>query len=383
MARVEESRPEAGMRVLYGVVGDGMGHATRSRVVLEHLANRGHDIEVLASSRAFGFLCEVFVDAANVAVTEIAGLHMEYDDNRVRRWATAKATLTEAPEGLRRNANVWRRVMGGARPEVVLTDFDTFSYVIGRALRVPVICVDNNHVLDRCRHDRAMREGVATDFAVARAVVKGRLPRAYHYLVSTFFFPPVAKRRTTLVPPVLRPAVLATRREPGEHLLVYQTAAGNRALVPALQRLPFECRVYGTGREGREGNVLQRPFSQTTFLEDLRTARAAIAGGGYSFMSEAVHLHVPLLSIPLRGQYEQELNARYLERLGYGLHAEQVSEDVLQRFLARVPDCARALERYRPRDNAYLLTCVDELLERVARGAPPPDALDTALAGPC
>ena len=29
------------MRVLYGVVGEGMGHATRSRVVLEHLLEEG------------------------------------------------------------------------------------------------------------------------------------------------------------------------------------------------------------------------------------------------------------------------------------------------------------------------------------------------------
>jgi len=30
------------MRLLYGVVGDGMGHATRSRVVITHLLARGH-----------------------------------------------------------------------------------------------------------------------------------------------------------------------------------------------------------------------------------------------------------------------------------------------------------------------------------------------------
>jgi uncharacterized protein (TIGR00661 family) len=228
-----------------------------------------------------------------------------------------------------------------------------------------------------------MRTGVRADASAARAGVAARLPRAHHYLISTFFFPPVSKRRTTLVPPVLRPEVLAARRAPGEHLLVYQTAAGNRALLPVLRRLPMECRVYGTGREGREGNVVLRPFSQETFLDDLRTARAAIAGGGYSFMSEAVHLHVPLLAVPLRGQYEQELNARYLERLGYGVHATRITEPAVRRLLDRAPDLQVALERYRPRNNSYLLACVDELLTRVARGAPAPDVLDTALAGPC
>ena len=40
------------MRILYGVVGEGMGHAMRSRVVLEHLVGLGHDVEIMASGRA-------------------------------------------------------------------------------------------------------------------------------------------------------------------------------------------------------------------------------------------------------------------------------------------------------------------------------------------
>ena len=72
-----------------------------------------------------------------------------------------------------------------------------------------------------------------------------KLPGAYHYLVTSFFFPPVRKQRTTLVPPILRPEILAAKREPGAHVLVYQTAAANTALVPALQSLPYDFRVYG------------------------------------------------------------------------------------------------------------------------------------------
>ena len=40
------------MRVLYGVNGEGMGHATRSRVVIDDLLER-HDVRVMASQAAF------------------------------------------------------------------------------------------------------------------------------------------------------------------------------------------------------------------------------------------------------------------------------------------------------------------------------------------
>ena len=45
----------ARMKILYGVVGEGMGHAMRSRVVLDHLTKR-HDVQVVVSGRAYDYL---------------------------------------------------------------------------------------------------------------------------------------------------------------------------------------------------------------------------------------------------------------------------------------------------------------------------------------
>ena len=368
----------AAMRLLYGVVGDGMGHATRSRVVIGHLLARGHEVRVLASNRAFGFLRDAFTGRAGFEATEIAGLRMIYRDNEVRKAETAAVTLFEAPKGLRRNAAVWKSVLAGPRPDAVITDFDTFAALLGRHLRVPVISIDNNHAIDRLRLPRDVWRGAAIDLAIAKSVVQARYPHAYHYVVSSFFFPPPRKLGTTLVPPILRPEILAAHREPGRHVLVYQTASTNRRLVPALQRLPHEFRVYGMGREGTEGNVTLRTFSERGFVDDLRTARAVVAGGGFSLLSEAVHLHVPVLSIPLRGQFEQELNARWIERLGYGARAPKITAEAVGAFLSRVDDHCRSLASYVPRDNTSLFACVDELLARAARGEPRPKTLDAA-----
>ena len=48
------------MKILYGVVGEGMGHAMRSRVILEHLVGQEHEIEIMASGRAVDFLSKRF-----------------------------------------------------------------------------------------------------------------------------------------------------------------------------------------------------------------------------------------------------------------------------------------------------------------------------------
>ena len=58
------------------------------------------------------------------------------------------------------------------------------------------------------------------------AIVKSKVPGCFHDLVTSFFFPPVRKERTTLVPSVLRPEVLAARREGVPDWLVPQKVVG-------------------------------------------------------------------------------------------------------------------------------------------------------------
>src|SRR5262249_42304739 len=157
-------------------------------------------------------------------------------------------------------------------------------------------------------------------------------------------------------PPILRPEILAARASAGEHLLVYQTAEGNEGLASLLARAGVECRVYGLRRgiqeEQVEGNVRYRPFSEAGFVADLASARAAVAGGGFTLMGEAVSLGKPMLAIPVEHQFEQVLNGRWLERLGYGQMVERLSEPAqLATFLAVVPSCTERLSSYRQEGN--------------------------------
>lgn len=370
------------MRILYGVVGEGMGHATRSRVIIENLLQKGHEVRVVVSGRAAKFLTDKFAGRARIRVEEIHGLHLKFDGNDLDVSESVLSNLAGAPEGVKKNLEVYARVTADFDAEMVVSDFESFAYFFGRAKRLPVISIDNMQVINRCRHDAFVSDDASFSFQLARLAVKAKLPGAYHYLVSSFFFPPVKKPRTTLVPPILRPEILAAKREPGDHILVYQTAAANAdALVATLKKLPYSFRAYGTGKSGSDANVTFCPFSETGFVDDLRTARAVVAGGGYSLMGEAVHLHVPMLSIPIQGQYEQELNGRYLQQLGYGRCAAAVDADVIDAFVKDAPSMQHALERYVPRNNDMLFACLDELLRHVALDEPPPATLATLALG--
>jgi uncharacterized protein (TIGR00661 family) len=352
------------VRILYGVVGEGMGHATRSRVVLEELVKE-HEVQVVASGRAHAYLAERFPE-----VHRIWGFTLHYEGNAIRRLPTVVRNLRGAVSGWPRNVRAYFELVASFRPDVVVSDFESFSYYFGKAHGIPVIDLDNIHVISRCTHSRELLRGHEHDFGLVRNVVAAKLPRCFHYVIPTFFYPPVRSRRTTLVPPVLRPEILAARSEPGEHLLVYQTATTNRALPETLKQLGIPARVYGLRRDLTadmvDGNVTYRPFGEARFIEDLRTARAVVAGGGFSLLSEAVFLHKPVLSVPVERQFEQVLNALYLQDLGYGTRARRLDDDALESFLARVPEHTRALAGYRQDGNALALATLKEQLGLVA-----------------
>lgn len=370
------------VRILYGVVGEGMGHATRSRVVIEHLLAAGHELRVVVSGRAHRFLTDRLATHSNVSVQEIHGLTLSYFGNSLDRSKSLFENVRKAPKGLKKNIQVYREVAeSGFRPELVISDFESWAALYALNHRLPVVSIDNMQVINRCKHDKTVTAGKGFDFDLARLAVKIKMPGAYHYLVTSFFFPEVRKKYTTLVPPILRPEVIAAKREPGSHVLVYQTSPTNQSLIPTLKKLPYRFRVYGMGREGQEGNVTLCGFSEQGFLDDLRTARGAVAGGGFSLLSEAVSLKVPLLSVPVAHQYEQELNARYLEKLGYGAWARKLELEPLLAFLDRVDAYQHQLESYPSRDNSTLFTCVDELITRAAAGEERPVRLQADAPG--
>ena len=378
-----EQREQEGneMRIIYGVVGEGMGHATRSRVILEHLLSRGHEIRVVVSGRAHRFLVERFRGRAGIAFEDIHGLHLAYEGGKLDRSTSLLENLRDAPRGILKNLEVYGKVADGFAADAVISDFESWAYLYGLARQIPVVSIDNMQVLNRCAHDGLATDDRGHDFRLAKAAVKMKLPGAFHYLVSSFFYPPVRKPRTTVVPPILRPEILSARREPGRQIVVYQTPAANQALLPLLRRLPQEFRVYGLGQNGQEGNVTLCAFDEHRFIDDLRTAAAVIAGGGFSLMCEAVHLHVPMLSCPIDGQYEQELNARYLQQLGYGRFTRHLDENIIGDFLSGIDGMRDKLRGYAPTDNTLIQDCLDELLEDIRLGSPRPDRLQAAAMG--
>jgi len=159
----------------------------------------------------------------------------------------------------------------------------------------------------------------------------------------------------------VRPAIVDATPTRGDHLVVY--SGGSEELVDVLRETGVPCRLYGM-RDGprvgtTDGAIQFCARSIDGFLEDLVTARGVVTGGGFSLLSEAVYLGKPVLSVPLRGQFEQLMNARYLEREGFGICARTVDPATVAAFLDGLDGYHETLEAYEQDGNRAALAEIE------------------------
>ena len=318
-------------RILYGVVGSGLGHAMRAQVIAEHLRATGHRVMIASSGRALSLL-----RSRGFESLAIRGADFVFSGGRVAWGSTLFRLLSTAPDALSENLRTCRSVIRRWRPDAVVTDFESVTSLAGTLMGVPVISLDHQHVIDRCHHPKRVVDRVSR-YRLLRAVCAAKTFSCTRYIVSSFFFPRLEAENTTLVGPILRPEVEAALSHPARprHVLVYQTSSTDQQLVPTLlEARTHRFVVYGLQREERIGNVQLRRFDQQRFIEDLSGASAVITNGGYSTIGEAAALNKPVLAIPVRGQPEQELNAAWVDVVGAGLCASALTPGVLRHFLS-------------------------------------------------
>lgn len=343
--------------ILYGVNGEGSGHSTRSKEVLSHLRQQGHNVHVVSFDRGKQNLAEDF------EVTEIYGLRIAYVNNQVRYKRTVAKNLIGVPKAAQSIRQLLQLVKQWAI-DLVITDFEPLSCHVGHLKRLPVISIDNQHILTNT--DITYPRQYRRDAAAVKAVTHLMTPRADAYLVISFFSAQVRRKNTFLFPPILRKEILQAKSHNGDHVLVYVTSPSSD-LVRLLKSVRGSFIAYGFGREGQEDNIFFKKPSLSNFFEDLTGCKAVVANAGFSLLSEAFFLGKPYLAVPVKNQFEQILNAYYVGKTGYGAYWEELNKERVESFLFNLPLYIENLKQYPRQDNSALLKKLDDLIAQYVK----------------
>jgi uncharacterized protein (TIGR00661 family) len=345
------------VKILYAIAGEGMGHATRSKPIIDFL-RRHHTVKIVAGGNAATYLRRYF------PVSWIASAYLVYRKNSIDQVLTVLLNLVRAPLYVISFVKMFVMLLVD-RPQVLITDFEPWSTYAALLTGVRVVSIDNQQVLLHARislpeHHRWTR-------LWAWLVIRTIIPFAHATIIPSFFFPQLESTRAQYVSPILRKGLRARRPVQGGHVLVYQTSSTHHELLKVLKSFPRQSFViYGFPKVVREGNLRFKRFNEREFFDDLAAAKAVISNGGFSLLSEALSLRKPILSIPVQGHCEQLINAHYLQKLNYGLMAHTASHAVLKTFFARLRryrEALKALPRWNPSRE---LKAIEGVVEHVA-----------------
>ncbi len=347
-------------RILYSVCGEGMGHAIRGRVLLNHLT-KNNEVHIFASDRAYDYLVAHFDN-----VYEIGGFNTVYEDNTVQNTKTFIKGMKDLPGDLKNSLRLMYSVAKAVKPQIIISDFEFYSNLLSKILRVPLISLDNMHVLTQAELEVPRK--YRTDRIAAEGVVRSFIQLPTVYLITSYFYPPLKNpSKTKYFPPVLRDTIMELEPYNGEHVLVYQTSDSNVRLLDILKEFDDEFIVYGFHRDERDGNLLFKSFNEDEFFNDLAQARAVISNGGFTLISEALYLEKPVLSVPVKKQFEQILNALYLDRLGYGEFQEDLDREDIEHFLSRLEEYRKNIRLGFAHDhNQSIMDELDFLIDKYA-----------------
>jgi uncharacterized protein (TIGR00661 family) len=315
-------------RIFWGVMGEGLGHVTRTLAVLEHLPEC--EVHLFTSGKALTYLERLKYPHRHV----LEGLMFRYRGARVAQAASLRGAIRFFLHSRARNV---RQILAAAdrlQPELFVTDFEPSLPVAAQRAGGPLISVDNQHRFSHCSI-RDLPWGLRCYAALVGRYIRLAMGQPRVAVVSTFcpeFLRPT-RDNAVLVDSVVRPAVAAQASSDEGFVLAYTRESIRPRLLACLQQSGLRCVVYGAAPEECGGRVEGRPLSPD-FVRDLARCSCVVSTAGHQLISEACCLGKPMLAIPEAGQYEQHINAFYLEKVGAGrlCHLSALSPERIKAF---------------------------------------------------
>ena len=150
--------------VFYCVCGEGMGHAIRTGVIVDRIKDK-YDIYLFSSERAYKYLNEKFDN-----VYEIGGFNTVYINNKVNNLKTLSNAIKRNPTNIKVGYEILYKKARQLRPDVIVTDFEIYATTVSKILNIPLISLDNMHIMTQAKIDYPKNQYV--EMIKAKGVIK-------------------------------------------------------------------------------------------------------------------------------------------------------------------------------------------------------------------
>lgn len=283
------------MKVLYAVQTTGNGHISRAKEIIPYL-DRRFQYDVMLSGP------KDHLDLGHPVKHHFRGLTLHYDKSGAIHW---RKTL------LKNNFFQFIRDVFSLRVQeydLIITDFEPVSAWACKLRGVLSFGLSNQISLWQKKVPKPKKP-----FSVSLKYLKKFAPTDLEY---GFHYQKFNKR---IFFPIIRTKLRELNVSKGGGIVVYLPAYDLNNITEVLSLFPaIKWNVFTKEikEETQLGCIDIRPINEEHFLDALAQCDGVITNAGFATTSEALYLGKPLLTIPMRGQIEQNYNAFALKKMG-------------------------------------------------------------------
>lgn len=348
-------------RILYGVQGEGRGHAGRSLQVIQWLVAKGHHVKVLSGGDAMKVLGGLGLD-----LEEIPMIRYQFrPGGGFSPWLTFSRNVGKALGllfGFGRERGRVARIAADFRADLIISDFEPYLSRLAKDMRIPLLAIDHQHFLTESVLPRVsgwQNLLMLKVYQFGTSLMAGRPDRI---ITSSFYhFPKKRDSRAVFVGPFIPSRLKRLRPGDDGSVTVYlKQPEYLRDLLGVLSRRPATRFVIfsdwrGGFPEGLPANISAAPIGREEFLAQLARGKALITTAGNQVIGEAAYLLKPVLAFPEPDILEQELNAQALRLSGFGdsFRLGTLSEPGWDAFERRLPEYRQHMERFFRTSRAF------------------------------
>lgn len=329
------------MRIIFGVAGEGYGHATRSKPVIDYL--KKHEVKILGGGKAAKYFANYY------NFEKIACLNIVYVKNSVSNILTSLLNIVKIPFYFYSFIKTIL-IFAKFKPDLVINDFEPFTNWVAIIFRTPVINIDNESLINKT--NLKIPKKYFLSYLKTYLILELINPKNTFGIISSFY-PFEPKKNNVIAFPPLRKEIKNLTVSEGNYILVYQTSKSYKNLLNILKKVNKNFVIYGFEKDEKFDNLTFKKFNEKGFFKDLANCKAVITNGGFSLICEALFLKKPILSCPVKKQIEQEINSYYLEKTGCGKSVEEITKENVEFFVENFVSYKEQLKHFKWEENFY------------------------------
>lgn len=329
------------MKILYGVCGEGLGHSSRAEAIILNLERKDHKVLIITYNQAYQAL-------KNFNPIKTKGISLVFKKEKLSLSKTIIKNIKNFLIDIKSFRKIKSRI-DKFSPEICISDMEHTVPIISYWYKIPLISIDNQHLLTNTK--LAIPKKYKSSYNLAKRVIKACVRKAKAFIILSYIKQKPIIKNTYIVSPIIREEIKKLKPKNKNYILVYITKE-NPALINHLKNIKENFIIYSSfiTKEKQEGNLKFKKPSKN-FINDLANCKAIIASAGFSLISEAIYLKKPYFAIPLKGQFEQTLNAIFLKKSGLGSYSENPTKTQIREFLYNLDKYKSKLKSYKINPN--------------------------------